>query len=353
MDIIDRSSARWPLITLGPEEPLRRAGDLLSESGLRVVFVIDNDQKLLGVITDGDMRRALLSGMGLDAMLTKVMNPTPKFASVNTDVRLIGNMMDQLGINEIPVLDSGRKLSCIWFRRVATTVEKLPNNFFVMAGGLGSRLGPYTKDRPKPLLMVNGKPMLERVLENALKCGFYNIWISINYLGSMIEDYFGDGEKLGLNIRYVREGRRLGTAGSLSLVVNEINDDIVVTNADVMCPPIYHQILDHHRRAKADLTLAIKDKDFEIPYGAIKLTDGCVTTLEEKPLINIKINAGVYILSPGMKRYLNNPGYYDMTDLIQDALANGSMISGYPMFEEWMDLGTVRDLQMANSTKLP
>jgi NDP-sugar pyrophosphorylase family protein len=247
-------------------------------------------------------------------------------------------------IQQIPIVNSENVVVGMHLWDELENSSPHPNTFVVMAGGFGSRLYPHTKDCPKPLLPVGGKPILQHILERARDEGFSNFILSINYLGHMIEEYFGDGKNFGVTINYLREEVPLGTAGSLSLIDSVPESPIVVVNGDSITNVGYGNMLDFHLENNSSATIAVKNYEWQNPYGVVHTDGSQILDIEEKPIIQSKINAGSYILNPSILDLLEKDSHCDMTTLLKRAHAQKNRLVAFPIYESWIDFTTADDL---------
>jgi NDP-sugar pyrophosphorylase family protein len=227
-------------------------------------------------------------------------------------------------------------------------VNNLSNPVLIMAGGLGSRLHPLTQDRPKPMLQVGGKPLLEIIIGQLKNYGYTNILLSVNYHREYIEDYFRDGDLFGVHITYIRENRRLGTAGSVFLARQYLQEPFFVINGDILTKVNFQNIMSFHLQENTDLTVATTQHGIQIPYGVIETNGSKVECLREKPRLDFFINAGIYCMNPGVINYIPKDEYFDMTNLIDDLLIQKQSVSSFPIHEYWLDIGQIADYEKAN-----
>jgi NDP-sugar pyrophosphorylase family protein len=252
------------------------------------------------------------------------------------------------GIQQIPIVDKEQNLLGLHLWEEIRKPASLTNRLFIMAGGRGSRLAPLTDNCPKPMLPVRGKPILEHIVERARGEGIFNLIFSVNYLGTIIEDYFGDGKNFGVDITYVKEDSPLGTAGALSLFKEQVNEPLLVSNGDLITDIRYSEMLEFHNTHKSFITVATRSHEWQNPYGVVLTSGSDVVGYEEKPLSKSNINAGVYVLDPGVLSLLEYNEHCDMPNLITKALTTGNRLYAYPMYENWLDVGRPVDLELAN-----
>ena len=324
-------------------ETLRR----IDEGNLQLA-VVERDGKIVGTVTDGDVRRALLSGVGLDASVAQVMNRTPIVAPAGISNAAALTLMRRHSIHQLPIVDAeGRVIEVKLIDDLAVLAPSDDNWVVLMAGGLGSRLKPLTNEMPKPLLRIGDKPILETVLTGFIKAGFGKFFISINYRAEMIRDYFGDGSAWGVEINYLEERERLGTAGALSLLPERPTQPFFVMNGDLLTTVNFEQMLKYHREHKAFSTVCVREHSITVPFGVVDFEDHRLIGIREKPTQKFFVNAGVYLLDPGILDHLGVNETIDMPSLIERTIAEGKPSVGFPLREYWIDVGRLDDLQRA------
>ena len=317
----------------------------LEANGRGFVVVVSDAQNLVGVITDGDLRRAMLKYRQdeVSAMTMCQQNPLTVQDSNADNLSLL---CERHEVTFLPML-SGQKLTHLFLQN-KEIVHSGSTSVFILAGGEGKRLMPYTKNCPKPLVKVNGDPILSHILRKFRFEGFRSIYLSVNYLSEQIEATFKDGFEFGLDIKYIKEDEPLGTAGSLSLLTDKSFENLIVSNGDVLTDLSYRQLLDHHKQHKNQITIAAKHYEMHNPYGVLIVEDGEVKEVNEKPTYKSIINTGIYVISQDVLSYLDFNSHCDMTTLIQRCLDTNQRVGVYYTDEYWMDLGTPNDLQMAD-----
>ncbi len=350
----------WKRIIVNPELSVIETMRVIDINSTRFVIVADKDFKLLGTVTDGDIRRALLGGHALEDNLYKVMNSNPvSLIDTSTEDKIL-NKIREKSIQHLPLVNENGEITNVISLSELSETYRRDNPVVIMAGGLGSRLGDLTKDCPKPLLKVKGKPILEHIIEGCKAHGLKNFFISVNYLSEQIEDYFGDGSKWNIEITYLKEEKKLGTAGALSLLSRELEKlsgeksklrelPVLVMNGDLLTKVNFTDLLDHHEVEENNATLCVRDYEIKVPYGVIETQNGQIQEIQEKPIHNYFINAGIYVLGPSALKSVPYGVKYHMTDLFQD-LINGEKRAGvFPIREYWLDVGRIQDLEHARS----
>ncbi len=340
----------WRRGLVAEEATLQDAIGNLNESSLQIALVVSLDGRLLGTVTDGDIRRGLLSGMDLQSGVGPIVNREPLVVPPQVGRETALQLMQANRIHHLPVVDEHRRLVDLHLldELMAPTVRA--NIMVVMAGGRGARLRPHTENCPKPMLPVGGKPMLEHIVERAKGAGFRRFVFAIHYLGHLIEEHFGDGSRWQVEVDYLREQSPLGTAGALGLLQSRPDAPLVVSNGDVLTDIHYGELLDFHVRHGAAATMAVRLHEWEHPFGVV-LTKGVdIVGFEEKPVSRSHVNAGIYVLSPAALKELTPGEHCDMPLLFSRLKAKAGRTIVYPMHEPWLDVGREEDLHRANST---
>lgn len=317
-----------------------------SES-IKIATVLDSEDKVIGTMTDGDIRRGLLKGLTLDSPIKTIYHKNPTLGNINEPKEKIIQKAISRQLYQIPIVDNNGHLVCIENLSTLLKVKNKRNRVILMAGGLGTRLRPLTESTPKPLLKVGNKPILETIIENFAKYGFINITISVNYKAKMIQDYFGDGSDFGVNIDYIEETQRLGTAGALGLIKDKPKEPFFVMNGDLLTNINFDHMLDFHSHENAIATMGVREYDFQVPYGVIKINGSEITSIEEKPLHKFFVNAGIYTLSPKVFDYIPTNTFFDMPTLFEKLIEFKLKSISFPLHEYWLDIGRISDFEQA------
>lgn len=321
----------------------------LDASHLKIALVVSEDKILLGSISDGDIRRGLLKGLDINSPITGIIHRNVLVVPPDMERKLVMQLMVANKIQQIPVVDEQHRVVGLHLWDEITTPPIRPNLMVIMAGGMGTRLRPHTENCPKPLLPVAGKPMLEHIIERAKLEGFSHFVLAIHYLGHMIEDHFGNGERLGVQIDYLREKSPLGTAGALGLLSPQPDASFVVTNGDVITDIRYGELLDFHTRHAAAATMAVRVHEWQHPFGVVQTQGVEIVGFEEKPVARSHINAGVYAFDPDSLSFLSTDDHCDMPTLFERLQAKAKRTVAYPMHEPWLDVGRPDDLVVARA----
>lgn len=337
----------WEKALVRSGAPAIDAIRILDSSSYYICFVVNDQNQLLGAITDGDVRRGLLKGNNLKDAVELFMNKNPIAGdSQQTRSSLIKQMKDN-GIRQIPILDEGKRIVGIEVLQELADSMVHPNPVLLMAGGAGRRLLPLTENCPKPLLKVGTKPVLEIILERFIESGFREFFISVNYHARMIEDYFGDGQKWGVEINYLREEASLGTAGALSMLPNELSHPVLVMNGDLLTKVDFKQVLDFHTTQQVPATMCVREYEFQVPYGVISTQDNMIQRIDEKPVHRYFVNSGIYILNPEVVRTVPKNTHVDMTSIFQRLVDSPTPPAAFPLHEYWLDIGHIDDFRRA------
>ena len=338
----------WCKAILPANATIAQAISNLDNVAIKIVLVANESNVLEGTVSDGDIRRGLIHGLNMDSLLTSVICRNPLVVPPGMKEEFVMHLMRANKVQQIPVVDELHRIIGLHLWDELNRPSARPNLMVIMAGGLGSRLLPYTQHCPKPLLPIAGKPMLEHTIERAKLEGFGYFVLALNYLGHMVEEYFGNGERLGVQIDYLREESPLGTAGALGLL-NPLPDiPFVVTNGDVITEIRYGEMLDFHKRFEAIATMAVRVHEWQHPFGVVQTKDFEIVGFEEKPVSRSHINAGIYVIEPIALSLLYPNSQCDMPTLFERLHANKKRIIAYPMHEAWLDVGRPDDLKKAN-----
>lgn len=327
---------------------LREAIAALERNHQGVIIVAEARRKALGLLTDGDIRRLVLRNVPLDQPAREHANANFLFWPAGAPLEGALAVLRQRHLRHLPVLDAE---GCVVDVILLDTLsfQSFDNEVVIMAGGLGTRLRPYTETCPKPMLEVAGKPMLEHILDNLLRQGFSRFWLCLNYLGECIAEHFGDGARWGAHIRYVREEKRLGTAGALALLDPPPDQPFLVVNGDVLTRVSYRHMLEFHRQHGATATVAVRSYEIQLPYAVIEVEGPRVAALVEKPVKTWLVNAGIYCLSPALLPLVPRGEPLDMPDLLERARQAGHLVAAFPVHEDWLDVGRPEDYRTAQT----
>lgn len=319
----------------------------IDRTDARIALVVDDAGKLVGSVTDGDIRRGLLKNIALTESLENVMHHAPHALPVSTPRDRILGMMESAGIRQIPLLVKDGTIAGI------VTYEELlgqnhvprPNPVIIMAGGKGKRLLPITSDIPKPMVLVGNKPILEWIIKRLQHQGFRDFHLAVNYLGHVVEQYFGDGRRFGCSISYTREKEFMGTAGALSLLEKEFLHPLVVTNGDILASIEFGDVVDFHKSSGAVATICARAHNVQVPYGVLQVKDGMLASIEEKPVYEDLISAGMYVINPEVLATIPRDRPTDMPSVLTTLVKNKKKVAVYTIQDEWRDIGRHDELE--------
>lgn len=328
------------------DSTIRDAMEAVDSASLGVAMIVDTEGKLEGLMTDGDIRRLLLAGSKIDSPITEGINRNYTHVSSETPRADVLDLMHARDIEQIPIIDD--KGTLIGVHSIGSMVAKdiLPNWAVIMAGGRGTRLGELTDNTPKPMLKVAGRPILERIVLHLVGSGIRKIYIAVNYLSHVIEDHFGDGKNFGCEIHYIREELPMGSGGALSLLEDQPEHPLVVMNGDLVTDFHVRRMLQYHDQGNYMATIGLTHYSHRVPLGCIRLKNGAVQEIKEKPLLSELVNCGIYTLSPDLLARIKKE-FFPITQLFEECLGQNEPIGGYVIEEDWVDVGMPEELSHA------
>lgn len=338
----------WQKAILSPKDSILTAIRIIDSAMTQMAMVVDANQKLVATVTDGDIRRALLQGIGLDQPISKAMNKKFHALAMGAPRTEIRRYMLQNRIRRLPLLDEEGKVVDMLFLEALVEGGRKDNWVVVMAGGLGTRLRPLTDHTPKPLVKVGERPILETLLNGLSEQGFHKVCLAVNYKADMIRQYFKDGSQLGMEIRYVQEQKKMGSAGALGLMPEKPTSPFLVLNADLLTTVAFSRLLDYHLDQRVQATMCVKEYQFQVPYGVVKAHDNRLDSIEEKPMKKFFVNAGIYVLEPDALDLVPRNQASDMTTLLDSLATREGGVALFPIREYWLDIGKKEDFARAN-----
>jgi dTDP-glucose pyrophosphorylase/predicted transcriptional regulator len=331
-------------------DTLWKVAECIENSPSKIALVIDERHYLVGTITDGDIRRALLHGKTMDDVAQVVMNEKPVTANEDAVNQECVKLMQKHHLRQIPIVDENRKLKGLFTGEDIQHIDSVNTNdvpVVIMAGGKGKRLRPLTEDCPKPMLPIGDQPLLELIIKQASDQGFNDFFISINYLGEIIKEHFGNGSQFNVNINYLEETTPLGTAGPLRMLKDVENESFIVINGDVLTRMYLPRLFDFHREHDADMTMCVREYEFQVPYGTVSMDGDIVKEIEEKPVYRFFVNAGIYMINKKIIELIDDDETTDMVTLLKRAKKSNYNVTAFPIHEYWMDIGRMDDLTRA------
>lgn len=339
------SALRLERVTFDPRRTVGEAISKLDEAGTGALVICSEGRRMEGLLSDGDIRRAILKGVSLDTPCGSIAKSNPFSVRHPLSNAEALRLMLARDINQLPVVDAEGNLFDFLLRR--DLVDEGPAlSAVIMAGGFGKRLMPLTQQVPKPMLPVGEKPLLERTIEKLRKAGVRDVNLTTHYLPENIRQHFGDGEEFGVRLNYSQEDDPLGTAGGLRLLPRP-DKPFVVINGDILTGVSFEEMLHFHRQYRAKLTVGVRKYEVKVPFGVVVCDDARITGLREKPSLDFFINAGIYLLEPSAYDLIPENEHFDMTDLIRVLLDNGDMVASFPIIEYWLDIGRPEDYEKA------
>ncbi|MCP1628623.1 dTDP-glucose pyrophosphorylase/predicted transcriptional regulator [Citrobacter amalonaticus] len=341
-------SKHWEKAILTVHSTLRDALNVINENGGGIGLVVNDSNRLIGVISDGDIRRGLLSNLTLTTEVHHVMNKMPIIAEPNLSKNELKKLMTEHGVSAIPVVSNGVIIGLETINSVVSSTH-YDNPVFIMAGGFGTRLRPLTDNCPKPMLKVGDKPILETVVRSFVKAGFTNLFISTHFLPEVIQQYFGNGSAFNAKITYVHEDVPLGTGGALGLLPDSLSDKLplIMINGDVLTNIDFQRLLAFHNNNNADATICVREYDYQIPYGVITGNGNKIVSMVEKPVHHFFVNAGIYVVSPDIFKSVPKNHRIDMPTLLEQFMDKEKEVLMFPVHEYWLDIGRMDDFNRA------
>lgn len=338
----------WKNALVGEAQTVREAIQVIDRAGLRAAFVVDEQSRLLGMVTDGDIRRGLLREVGLDEPVALVMNARPLTCPLDRATpEFVRALLEQKQLLHMPIVDQGRLVD-VMVADALMGKARYENPVFLMAGGFGTRLRPLTENCPKPMLKVGEKPILQIIMESFIEAGFYRFYMSTHYLPEVIQDYFGDGSAWGVQIEYVYEAEPLGTGGALGLLPDSVGDQpLIMMNGDLLTRINFEQLLKFHQEHDAVATLCLREFEMQVPYGVLDIQDSCLVGMREKPVYRFNVNAGIYVVEASVRAQVKKGERLDMPSLLERQISNGRTVAAFPIHEYWLDIGRVHDFERA------
>jgi len=328
---------------------IEKALSVIDSGAVKIALVVDTDNKLLGTLSDGDIRRGLLRKKLLNETIEDVYFKNPTTANKGTSKEDLLHLCLVNGISQVPIVDEDRKVIDLFIIDDGLQKKQHENHVVLMVGGLGTRLRPLTENTPKPMLKVGGKPILETIVKRFVDDGFTNITMCLGYKSNVIQDYFRDGGSFGANIDYIVEEERMGTAGALTLLEKRLDNPFFVMNGDLLTNINFEKMLDFHVEHNSKATMCVREYDIEVPYGVVNVANENITSIIEKPIHSFFVNSGIYLLEPDCIDLIPDNKFYDMPTLFEELIAAKEKIISFPLQEYWLDIGRVADYEKANA----
>jgi dTDP-glucose pyrophosphorylase/predicted transcriptional regulator len=339
----------WQEARVPPTTSIRDALLVMSQTRLKIALVVDAENRLLGTVADGDVRRSILNGITADQLVTEIMHPEPSTVAPGATRADQIEIMHAKQVQHLPIVESdGRLIGLVSMDQLLVSeLPEKPNCAVLLVGGLGSRLKPLTDERPKPLIPIGGRPVLETIVRQLRDHGIRHLYFAVNHMADAIKDHFGNGNDMGVRIDYLEEDRPLGTAGPLGLLKETPSVPFVVMNGDILTNVDFSGMLKYHTEQRAAATVATRTFEVEIPFGVIENCGDQITNIVEKPAQQYQVNAGIYVFQPGVLDWIETNVHRDMPNFLADLIGDGQRISGFPIHEYWIDIGRLEDFHKA------
>lgn len=338
----------WGELLVFPSASIIETMKNIDKTAAQIALVVNENNQLLGTVTDGDIRRGILKGISLEDQVVKVMNPNPIIIQQGTSKQIVKKLFREKKLRQLPILNEKKQVVDVIFANDIFDTTTFDNWVVLMAGGLGTRLRPLTENIPKPMLKVGTKPILQTILENFIEYGFQKYYLSVNYKREIIKEYFGNGDEWGVNIQYLDEDRRLGTAGALSLFSEKPDKPVIVMNGDILTKVNFRQLLHFHEENHSVATMCVREYQHQVPYGVVRIDGSALCSIEEKPIERYFVNAGIYVLNPETLDFIPKNEYFDMPSLFEVLIKQQKKTSVFPIREYWLDIGKMPDFEKAN-----
>jgi len=331
----------WKKSIISENSILSQALKAISANKFKVAVIINKKKNVLGLLTDGDIRRALLNEKSLKSKALNVASQCPLIIPENPNYKKIKQLMTKNNILQLPVVDKNNKIiNIISSKELHSLGYKKNNSILIMAGGFGKRLLPLTKTIPKPLLRIGKERILDKIIENIKTYNFKKIYISVHYLSKKISNHAKSKKNWNIKVDIIKEKNPLGTAGCLYFLKNKLNFPLIVMNGDIITNLNYEEMLNAHNKNKSDITVALLTHKINIPFAVLETEDIKINDICEKPTISKNINAGIYIINPTIiNKFCKKPKFLDMPDLIKLAIKNKKKVHAFPIHEDWDDVG--------------
>ena len=328
---------------------IREALNVINNGAMQIAIVVDKEDKLIGTLTDGDIRRGLLKGLDLNSQIVSIIYKNATVAKIGDTKEEVLKKALAKKLHQIPIVDENNRV--IGIKEIEELVSPAikPNKVILMVGGLGTRLRPLTENTPKPMLIVGNKPILQTIVEKFSEYGFVNIVMCVNYKSHIIQDYFGDGSSFGVNIEYVLEEKRMGTAGALSLLEEIPTEPFFVMNGDLLTNVNFEHLYHYHLANNSMATMCVREYDFQVPYGVVNIQEGKIVSIKEKPVQKFFVSAGIYMLNPEVIEHIEKNEFFDMPTLFEKLIGIGESTLSFPIREYWLDIGRMEEYERANS----
>jgi len=335
-------------IKLKENASIKEALAIIDKGAIQIALVVDNNDKLIGTLTDGDIRRGFLNGLDLNSSIETIIFKTPTVAKIGDTKEDILKIALSKNLHQIPIVDENGIIVGIQKIEELIKIKNKPNKVILMVGGLGTRLRPLTKTTPKPMLKVGDKPLLQTIIDKFVEYGYANIIMCVNYKSHIIQDYFKDGSSFGVNIEYILEEQRMGTAGALSLLKEKPTEPFFVMNGDLLTNVNFEHLHNYHIAMNSVGTMCVREYDFQVPYGVVNIEDSKIVSIQEKPTHKFFVSAGIYMFCPKILEYIPKNQFYDIPTLFENLISLKENIVSFAIRDYWLDIGRIEEYKKAN-----
>jgi dTDP-glucose pyrophosphorylase/predicted transcriptional regulator len=341
----------WQDAIVPPTMSIRDTLEVMSKTRLKIALVVDGDDRLIGTVADGDVRRSILNGITADKPVTEIMHTEPSTVAPGVTRADQIEIMHAKQVQHLPIVETdGRLVGLVSMSQLLTSeLSEKPNFAVLLVGGLGSRLKPLTDEKPKPLIPIGGRPVLETIVRQLRDHGIRHMYFAVNYMADAIKEHFGDGGDFGVRIDYLEESMPLGTAGALGLLSDTPDVPFIVMNGDILTNVDFSELLSYHEAQGATATVTTRTFEIEIPFGVVKNVDHQIKSIEEKPLRQFQVNAGIYVFAPDALNHIHSNQHLDMPDLLTALIGSDATVASFPIHEYWIDIGRLEDLNQASN----
>lgn len=339
----------WKNILIESTTTILDSLKIITAGTAQIALVVDQNKKLMGTVTDGDIRTGILAGIKLESPVQAIMNANPIKAieNINDEREKLISLMLQHHIRQLPIVNKAGEVVGLRTLDELLQAKKRENLVVIMSGGAGKRLQPLTNDLPKPMLAIGGKPLLEVNIDKLKAQGFERFCLTVGYKADVIKDYFQDGSRWGVSIQYINEEKPLGTAGALGFLENQETLPFIVMNGDLLTMTRFDNLIDFHVNNRADCTLCIREFDYQLPYGVVEIENQQVISIKEKPSYRYLVNAGMYVLEPSLVSLIKKDEPLQMPNLLEKIISLGHCVKIFPLMEYWSDIGQLTDYEKA------
>jgi dTDP-glucose pyrophosphorylase len=335
-------------IKISAKSTIKEALRAINSGAVKIALIVNDDNQLLGTLSDGDIRRVLLRSKTLDDTIEGIYSRNPIIAYERHSGEELLRLCSMNRVSHVPIVGDDKQIIDLFFLD-EELLKEYENTVVLMVGGLGKRLRPLTDNTPKPMLKVGGKPILQTIIEGFSKHGFTNITMCLGYKSSVIQDFFQDGSRFGVNIDYIVEDQRMGTAGALTLLKKKPNKPFFVMNGDLLTNVNFEQMLDFHGLNNSQATMCVREYEIEVPYGVVSIKGDNICSIKEKPIHSFFVNAGIYLLEPECIDLIPESEFYDMTSLFEQLIVENNKTVSFPLQEYWLDIGNHSDFSKAQN----